>query len=216
MTQTITNPSNPSETYTYGKKGRKPKWVTLLENTNGKPTPEPTTTPTTPITLTIVLENDTLVNKTESKTYTFGKCKGKRPSWVKDWMQENPSLVPVKSDLIPTGRPKNDDSDEDDSNLLDLPRTVKPTSDIPEADTYQWHFKSEMNNNAIVVARNDLEAVGFLNLCFKIPYNKYTLDFFWKKASHTCGLAQGVWRLKKDDTEWSRYPTLKERETVSA
>jgi len=218
MDNTITNPANSSETYTYGKRGRKPRWVQDYEAKNGKPVEEvkETTPESTPVAITVVLEGDTLVNKTIDKSYTFGAQRGKRPAWVSEWMEKNPTLIPQK-DLVPTGRPRktvdDDTTDEDSDDVTDLPTSVKPV--LPDADMYQWHFKSQMNNNAIVVARNDLEVVTFLNQCFKIPYNRYSLEIFWVKAPYTCNLSQGVWRLKKDETEWTPYPTLSEKEIAT-
>jgi len=88
--QTITNPADATQTYTYGKRGRKPSWVQEYEAKNGAPEKVKET-----VVFDLVLKDDVLHNKTLDKTYTFG-MRGKRPSWVTEWIAANPDKVPAK------------------------------------------------------------------------------------------------------------------------
>jgi len=94
--QTITNPADPTQTYTYGVRGRKPKWVMEYEAKHGRPAVEKET-----VVYDIVLQDSVLTNKTLDKTYTFG-TRGKRPTWVSQWIEANPDKVPAKTAEVAT------------------------------------------------------------------------------------------------------------------
>lgn len=82
------------ETYTYGKRGRKPAWIVTYEAEHGLPECVTQKEVVDPASFEVEYDADArvLTNKTLDKTYTFGQ-KGKRANWVKAWIEANPEAV---------------------------------------------------------------------------------------------------------------------------
>lgn len=84
--KTVQNPVDPSQTYTYGTRGRKPAWVKALEVGE---IPEADET-----------GNKILVHPADPTiTYTYGKSRGRKPAWVAE-MESTPVVAPSPPPVV--------------------------------------------------------------------------------------------------------------------
>lgn len=202
---TITNPDDPSQTYTYGQRGRKPLWVQEYELTN--PAPEKPKKPTTPKInpvdaddcehkITFDSDTQTLTNHTLGKTYRFGQ-RGQRPAWVRAWAQENQAEVQANENHTVPAKPNRQPN---------KPQHIRGPGGLRE-----WHFKSEMNNKCIIVAKDPMQACVLHNQHSKFQLTPYALKVFWRETDYMCGFKEGMWRAHPTEDAWESYSDYRNR-----
>ena len=186
---TITNPSDPSKTFTYGKRGKRPNWVKEYEITHGVPASDKKPVEKTteePIEYEIEQRGEVIYNRTLNTKYKIGQ-RGRRPTWLIEYLEEqSPSTKP-------TPQPKNAEI-----NSVDGMR--------------EWIFnQGMMNAKCIVVAEDSYEAVKIINSTFAFPATQRSLQTFWKEIPHTSILTKGIWKYDDDTTQWITYEPTKQK-----
>lgn len=187
-TKTLVN-NDTDKTYTFGKRGKRPNWVNdWIENHPEKYQQLKTSTSVTPIDpkdveyeIVYDKETQTLSNVTLNKTYTFGQ-KGKKAKWVKKWIENNETEVPQKQEEKQTEK------------QTEKSQTLR-----------EWHFRSEMNNQCIVIAKDEIQAIYLLNKIFKYKYNSRQFEIFFKETDYVSGFDIGVWRWNNELNTWENH-----------
>lgn len=194
-TKTFTNHTT-GKIYSYGQKGMKPKWVVAHEDAEGI-TPPVKVRPVDPedIEHKITYDEDTLTltNHTLNKTYTFGK-RGPRAKWVQAWMVENEAPKTAAQEKRENAAKPN-----------------QPKFKASPDGLREWHFKSEMNNQCIIVAQSEVDAIMLYNHHTKYPLTPRTLNVFWQETDYVCEFGEGVWRFNNELDSWEPYGDYKNR-----
>lgn len=199
MSVTITNPDDPSQTYTYGKRGRRPAWVLDYEKINGKPetATHSKTVVEDPGEYEITQRGNTLHNKTLDKKYTLGQ-KGRKPAWVIAYLTEqNGGELPA-----PTPKEKTPD--------------VAPIKRHPSG-LREWVFRceSKLDGQAIIVAKTDVDAMGFYNPCSRYPLTPVAFNHFWHEVEYGETFKEGYWRYNSKTNEWYQPEPVKTPEPAT-
>jgi hypothetical protein len=196
----VTN-SETGKTYTYGTRGRKPLWVMEYESAHGLPEcvvkaneEKEKQVEITNTNYELVYDDDskTLTNITLDKTYTFGQ-RGKRASWVSDWIQKNPEIVIHNTDQV------------------NAPAREKTLVKKSASGLREWHFRSEMNNVAIVVAESAREAILIINAHMTCQIGEHGFSLFWAETDYMCEFGKGMWRFDKKTDSWENYKDYQDK-----
>lgn len=202
-TKTFTN-HTLGKTYTYGQRGKRAGWVVAYEEEHGIEAPPKVNA--TPVDaedvehhITFDKDEGVLTNHTIDKTYTFGQ-RGKKPAWVRAWIVDNEESVPVNSN-----------KNEQDTTSKPNRGPNRPKYKTSPTGLREWHFKSEMNNQCILVAKSPVDAMFIYNSQTKFPLTTRSLEIFWQETDYVCGFDEGCWRFDPESEEWESYGDYKNR-----
>ena len=191
------------KTYTYGQRGKKAAWVIAHEEAEGITPPPKATANVRPVDaedvehhITFDEDEGVLTNHTLDKTYTFGQ-RGKKPAWVRAWIvdheDETESVNSHKNEQVPVNQPNQ-------------PKYICGPNGLRE-----WHFKSEMNNQCILIGHDPAEAMMIYNSQTKFPLTTRSLEIFWQETDYMSGFDVGCWRFDPDTEMWENYGDYKNR-----
>ncbi|MFW6120836.1 MAG: hypothetical protein ACOC80_08030 [Petrotogales bacterium] len=188
------------KTYTFGKRGKRPNWVNewieenqeLYQEIQNSTSQSVKQIDPEDVEYEILYdkETETLTNVTLDKTYVFGQ-RGKKPAWARAWIEENQT---GEKELTEKEIEESDTSNPYEKNKSEVKNTLR-----------EWHFRSEMNNQCIVVANDVIQAIYLLNKIFKYKYTAKQFEIFFKETDYVCGFEIGVWRWNDELDSWQKY-----------
>lgn len=203
--KTYTNPDNPSQTYTTGKRGRRPLWVLPLLERDGV-TVKDSSKPDSGIKRVAKSTVQggaprVFVNPTNpAQSWTEGQ-RGRRPSWL--------SLIPD----APVPGAGTYGTFKVETPEGEIERVVSEDQD-PQTGLFAWFLRSGNTGEALcmVVAPNPIHATRLFNKTTRSPIGMRELMVVWKRAKPPkredgTSYLEGVW--EKNEGIW------KERERIT-
>lgn len=133
--------------------------------------------------MNVVLDGNVATDTETGQTYTYGK-RGRKPFWVQEFEASGAKEIPVS-------------------------KTYKPKQQILDESKgpFEYHLISEMNNQCVIIANNDIDALMVANKNFKTPLSSSELSVLWKKKPYREDgyLVRGVWYMNRETNTWDEY-----------